>query len=576
MDCFRRYDYEQADALADAVIAAAAPGEALARARALVARALSATSRDIVGAEELFEEAAALFGAIGEQRWRGDALAALAYYERFRRGHVAAAAETMAAALACLAGPTRDRATWLTFRAEIAIYAGDAAEAEAALREAEAIGRALGDLRVASYAAWSGAAAAGLRGDLAVVRQRLALAERDGTRWMEGGNGALFLSDAAMLFARLGEPEEAAAYLERAEALASELDLPIVPLLARGVYEARHGDPLRAEQALAVYQDHPERQMAPRDEWRVLLERAGAAKRAGDAERASALAARGFEAARALGLTELVSVHEPELASALAPLAAAAGSRGARDANAHEPALAVAALGRFAVTADGRAADPPPGHPATLVKLLAVARAPVPLEGAAEALWPGVSAEVGRRRLRNVLNRIRAACGELVVRDGDALALGERVEVDLQLFAREATAALAALGSDREALARAALARYGGELLPADRYAPWADGPREELRRRVLDLLDLLAHEARERGALDEAIRLLDQAISVEPADEARYAACAELLLAQGRRGSARDLVDRARGLRHELGLPPSARLERLAASTRPAVVRSA
>ena len=44
----------------------------------------------------------------------------------------------------------------------------------------------------------------------------------------------------------------------------------------------------------------------------------------------------------------------------------------------------------------------------------------------------------------------------------------------------------------------------------------------------------------------------------------------------QGRRGSARDLVDRAVELRDELRLPPSPRLERLVAATRPAVVEPA
>ena len=84
----------------------------------------------------------------------------------------------------------------------------------------------------------------------------------------------------------------------------------------------------------------------------------------------------------------------------------------------------------------------------------------------------------------------------------------------MRLFLREAAEALAADGVRREALARAAVGRYGGELLPGDRYAAWAAAPREELRRRLLDLLDLLADEARERGELDEAIRLLDQGIA--------------------------------------------------------------
>ena len=145
----------------------------------------------------------------------------------------------------------------------------------------------------------------------------------------------------------------------------------------------------------------------------------------------------------------------------------------------------------------------------------------------------------------------------------------------MRLFAREARAALAADADRRGALARAALARYGGELLPGDRYESWATVPREEVRHGVLDLLDSLAEDARERGELDEAIRLLEQAIGIEPADEARYLVSAELLLMQGRRGSARDLVDRARTMREEFGLPRSPRLERLVEATRAGALRA-
>src|SRR5262249_30532373 len=113
-------------------------------------------------------------------------------------------------------------------------------------------------------------------------------------------------------------------------------------------------------------------------------------------------------------------------------------------------------------------------------------------------------------------------------------------------------------------LARAALARYTGELLPADLYEPWAAAHRERLRRRYLELLDLLAEDAVDRGDLDEAIRLLDRALTAEPLDEARYLRAAELLLFQGRRGSAQALIERAATVLHDLGLPETPRLARL------------
>ena len=104
---------------------------------------------------------------------------------------------------------------------------------------------------------------------------------------------------------------------------------------------------------------------------------------------------------------------------------------------------------------------------------------------------------------------------------------------------------------------------------PADRYEAWASAPRERLRRRYLDLLDLLSDDAVERGDLDEAIRLLDQAQIAEPLDESRYVRAAELLLFQGRRGSAPPCWSSARSrCARGLGLPETPTLNRLRDAT--------
>ncbi len=88
------------------------------------------------------------------------------------------------------------------------------------------------------------------------------------------------------------------------------------------------------------------------------------------------------------------------------------------------------------------------------------------------------------------------------------------------------------------------------------------------MRRRYLELLDLLTDGAVERGDVDEAIRLLDRAQEAEPLDEDRYLRAAELMLFQGRRGSARKLVERAADVSERLGLEESARLTRLRSAT--------
>src|SRR5262249_3463771 len=141
-------------------------------------------------------------------------------------------------------------------------------------------------------------------------------------------------------------------------------------------------------------------------------------------------------------------------------------------------------LGGFAVSVGGRASMPPPGRPAALVKLLAVVGAAVPLGEAIEVLWPETDEDVGRARLRNVLSRIRGACGDIIARTDRGLRLGSGMDVDGAAFERGAGAALAAArrnAAEAEPLVRQALARYAGELLPEDRYEEFTAGPRERL-----------------------------------------------------------------------------------------------
>jgi DNA-binding SARP family transcriptional activator len=108
------------------------------------------------------------------------------------------------------------------------------------------------------------------------------------------------------------------------------------------------------------------------------------------------------------------------------------------------------------------------------------------------------------------------------------------------------------------ALARSAVDRYRGDLLPADRYKAWAAEPRERLRLLYLELLDLLALRAQATGDVDEAARLVKRAIDAEPYDEERYVRLAGLFTSQGRVGSARAVLRRARAMLDDLGLPAS------------------
>jgi len=145
-----------------------------------------------------------------------------------------------------------------------------------------------------------------------------------------------------------------------------------------------------------------------------------------------------------------------------------------------------------------------------------------------------------------------------VQRDGELLVLGTGVRTDLAQFHREAHQSLALRTGDPGsalALARSAMARYRGELLPDDLYELWADEPRQAARRTMLDLLDLCATSAAERGDLDEARRTVERALGLAPFEDDCYLKVARIFAKNGRRGAALSVLRRARAVLAPLGV---------------------
>ena len=148
-------------------------------------------------------------------------------------------------------------------------------------------------------------------------------------------------------------------------------------------------------------------------------------------------------------------------------------------------------------------------------------------------------------KLHKAAHFARRAIGvpDSVVLRGDQVVLcpGGNVTVDAVRFGELARRALAAGDA---AAARAALALYGGELLPADRYEEWAETRREQLSQSHLDLLRL--------DGQWEAVAELD------PGDERAHLALMRRHAADGDRHAALRQFDRLdRALRQELGLAP-------------------
>ena len=162
------------------------------------------------------------------------------------------------------------------------------------------------------------------------------------------------------------------------------------------------------------------------------------------------------------------------------------------------PEIHVTLLGRFAVTVGGvpvAEASWNRRHAAAVVKVLALAPGRrLHREQVIDRVWPQDTIAEAVPKLHKAAHFARRALGvpDAVVLRGDQVVLcpGGGVTVDAVRFGELARRALAAGDA---AAAREALALYGGELLPADRYEEWAEAPREQLRQSHLDLLRLAA-----------------------------------------------------------------------------------
>lgn len=159
------------------------------------------------------------------------------------------------------------------------------------------------------------------------------------------------------------------------------------------------------------------------------------------------------------------------------------------------PPIEVRLLGGLRVLVDGQPVPVPAGAVSKTIALIALRRA-VHVEELTEVLWPDADPEVARRRLRNVLRRVRQAAGSLVVRVGDRLELAPEVVVDHHLLETQARRALAEEpGQARIAAIEAALDAHIGTLLPGLLYEDWTQPARARAELREEELKAALEAE---------------------------------------------------------------------------------
>lgn len=209
------------------------------------------------------------------------------------------------------------------------------------------------------------------------------------------------------------------------------------------------------------------------------------------------------------------------------------------------PGLRLRLLGGFQAIARGQ---PVPaaawGRPkaASLVKLLALAPGRrLTRDQVLDLLWPDLEPQAAANNLHQALHHARHALkpADLPVqvvqlRNGVvAIPSNQAIEVDVEAFERAAAAAREA--GDVEAH-EAAIAWYGDDLLPEDRYEDWAAARRESLREEYLRLLLTLARLQADRGESERAIATLQRLVAHEPLHEEAHATLMRLYAHAGLR----------------------------------------
>lgn len=196
-------------------------------------------------------------------------------------------------------------------------------------------------------------------------------------------------------------------------------------------------------------------------------------------------------------------------------------------------AVSLRCFGAFELRVDGHDVDWQGVRPralATLRMLACQADQPVHEERLVEALWPGLSAEAGKRNLQVAISALRRTLEPYAPRGRSQLlrrvgmsyvfTLPEGSDADVVTF-RSALARWHSLrGSSPSRVRpelRAALAAYSGDLLPEDGPADWVVAEREQLRSDAARVATALADLELRAGDGVAAAEAGERAVQIDP-----------------------------------------------------------
>src|ERR671911_796957 len=196
-------------------------------------------------------------------------------------------------------------------------------------------------------------------------------------------------------------------------------------------------------------------------------------------------------------------------------------------------------------------------------------------EQAMELLWPDLDPKAALNNLHYALHVTRRTLESSALASSSAASRylhlrGEQLTlcpdsplwVDVEAFEEAAATARHAL---EPAAFRAAIDLYAGELLPEDRYEPWVEERRAQLRELYLTLLLELGALLEGRREFGDAIEALGRVVAEEPTHEGAHVGIMRLHALSGRRREALSQYERLReALFKEFGTEPETAATRL------------
>lgn len=420
-------------------------------------------------------------------------------------------------------------------RAVVMPYVGRASEVTATLEETRQIATLLGNQTIIAWSSWAEIVAASFENDGDRVLRLVTEYEDENYDLMSVVTQGGMWAETAQALTRCGRLDKAADCLARA---AQATGLPPQFLAYAEIYLAAHADP--PEVALKQVQAFAAGGTAEVEKrWTLPLLEGLCQARMGNAAEAATLLEAAQRAAAAMGAPSLPMFAERAIVEQIREGGAAPDTM----VQLADSAVQITVYDSFGVIVDGQPAAVPGGMVSTLLKVLSVQGGRAVIDQLIDPMWPDADLELGRRRLRNVMRRVRQSCGDIVQRSGESIHLTDDVDVDL---IRAVAAADSVSDGETTIDAVAAAIRLNDRpLLPDDRYEEWAEDARREQQQRLVRLLDLQADLAEKAGNVDLAVQSLEAAHVHSPSDEARVRHACDLLRSVERAAAAGALAER-------------------------------